>query len=522
MEKIKSVLIKHKVLVVLSLLIIIGFCYRFYPATLVAEFSPADEYLRYLHVNYLLKTGEIYSPGFSPQLMSVTIAGIYKLLLGSVSTLWLGKMFNPLIGALTAIPLYYLCRSFTSKNNSLLASTLFTFSDMHFYRSAYFGQSETLGMFFMFLFLMFYTRKRSVFHGLPLNYVFCGLFLLAMFYSHLIPFVFTIAVVAIHLVIKKPSVKRVGLFVGIVIATSLLITGPFSSHQRTAFLFNLTRIFGYFDIKKLLITYSVEQLWLGTKLMIGSIVLGLVVLFYYSTKLKKNFSFSYLKKLHKTPTFTNVAFTMFIVGLLGVFITWLGYDANLMAPTRFTPYVSLALIALFAQVKVKKKSYLTIFLVITMLMGPLVFDGININLWVYDAATPEEIAAIKYVRENNIIDFSKTNFGEWFADRSIHCVIWYNTVFYAKTPIIMTSAYSSTMHAEAVTENQEKVTTANVTGYRYIFYSERMEKGGFVLHYYPEFHRLLPIHMPIERPEIPENQYTLLYEKDGVWIYERK
>lgn len=474
---------------------IVAFLYRLYPTTVVYEFAPTDDYVHYFYVTQLIDKGKPSSPGFAPQLMQYIIAGIYFFSLKNINLLWLCKCFNPVVGALTLIPFYYFCRKLTSENNALMASALFAVSDLHYYRSAYFGQSETLSMLFMFCFLALYVRQR---------YIWCGLPLVCMFYTHLLPFMVSMAFISFYYFVSEISVKRFMILVGLILGTALLVGGPFSSHLRMAQFINIQRFPSFFKVANLGV-YSIGELWLGIRLMFGSVVLGLIVLY------------NYLRK----PQW-DITSTMFFVSLIGVVITWIGYDAAAMAPTRIAPYVGMSVIAMFSQIDIKQKKLITILLFALMFTGPVVFGGINTNLWVYDAATKEEVDALNYVDNNKIIDFGKTHVDEWFADRSISCIIWYKTIRSGDTK--MTVHQNITRQGQDISQRQNDLETSNITAtrYKYIFYSNRMKQRGFILVYDLKHHRITPERRPIAKPYIDPEKYKLIYEKDGVWIYERQ
>ena len=149
-----------KVFMVLTVLAAIGILWRSYPHLSVPDLMPSDEYHNWIFVYWLVNYGKPLSFFYTPHLEFYLMYLVH--LLTGLDVLTLCKFTNPVIGGLSVFPFYFFASKPLGKRKGLLASLLFTFSEPMFYRSCYFGSTETLGLFFMFTFLGLYLRKKYV------------------------------------------------------------------------------------------------------------------------------------------------------------------------------------------------------------------------------------------------------------------------------------------------------------------------------------------------------------------------
>jgi hypothetical protein len=226
----------------LFILFIAGLIYRSYPHLfLIPRWIIEEEQYAYSVVE-LVKTGTTMRVGFQPLLEQYVIYYFYLLTHINITTLL--QYANPFFGALTIIPLYFLFKNFLTDKQSLIAVTLWAFTENAIYRSATFNSTEAFGFLLAVTALVLYLRK---------NYIgFVG-FIIPSLYAHLLPAVFIIGVVSLDIFLKG-TVKNKIIVIIFGICLILFLYSPFNPHQRMIYSitpnifasqFNISNIFLY-------------------------------------------------------------------------------------------------------------------------------------------------------------------------------------------------------------------------------------------------------------------------------------
>ena len=178
---------------------------------------------------------------------------------------------------------------------------------------------------------------------------------------------------------------------------------------------------------------------------------------------------------------------MILVSLVMFVGSTLFYDAGVISPMRITPYISIPLFSICAKVITKKS--IIIGLVVSMIVSPLI-GGTDRFVWLSDAITEEEIVAIEWFEAE----------GHFEQGRIIY--------LYCDLPVKQyVQLYS-----------YKKV---NITHPKYVFISERMSKRSFSL-IMQEGKRTLDLRVPMEDVWSNSPSWKLIYDEQGVKIYERR
>ena len=197
--------------------------------------------------------------------------------------------------------------------------------------------------------------------------------------------------------------------------------------------------------------------------------------------------------------------TILFLGVSFMFMSWLGYNSMTFSPRRMLVYMVIPMITVFA--RIIKKPVLYGAVVSMMIIAPPLI-GTQSFVWVNDAITEPELEAIHWLIENDY--FAKSEWYEWFGDRSVTQAINPHIFFYRPDKDPASASVSTTEEIERLNEfvtdvyeeyddfltnNNHKPSEVNDTEpitntttskppakeykWKYIFLSERMRKRSF-------------------------------------------
>jgi hypothetical protein len=463
-----------KIPLTVGILAVVGFLIRAYPHLFLIPRWIIEETYNYQTVRDLIFTGSSPQVGFYPMFEHQVIYWVW--VLTRIDPVTLSQYANPVFGALTAIPLYYVLRHYLSAKQSLLGCALWTFSEAAFYRTAYFGSTEALGFLLSLGALAAYQRKR---------YIFVAPLLLVGALSHLLPTAFITGVVFADFFLKAQLKQRL-LILGVVIITIIVFFSPLNPHQRilnsitpSAFL----KGFGSFGI------YSAYDLLNGLLIFGGFAALAVSALIGWIDPPKSRLMMIYLA----------LAAAVFI-------FSWVDYQPNIFAPPRLTFYFLVPFIYYSSRwVGVKEVAMICA----VCLMAS--WYGIPTMLLTKNTATLEEFEALTEIAEMKLIG----NPGWWLSDYPITTSL----SLYATN----VGLWETTTNSTALIQRAGKVRTAfNTTDfiypYQYILISDRMlNEGGFFIENTPQ--RSGRVVLTVRDIWATAPLWSLIYEGHGVRVY---
>ena len=470
---------------------------------LVYRWMPCEEEYNYMTVYDLVMTGSPRQTQFYPILTHYAVYGIWTII--RINPITISQYFNPVIGALTIIPIYLLSKQFFNKKQSLLVCLFWTFSEASFYRTSYFGSTETLGFFLAISGLYLYRRKK---------YLFSSLFIFSSLMSHLLPAFFVVAVIFLHQIFTgTKKQKLISLFT--VLGVILFINSPFSPHQRLLSVINPSVIFSQID-KTNIGLYSLTDIGLGISIFSGIFILGIFTFWTLITKgIQNKFIFSML------------------LTAIGLFVfSWISYSPFIFAPPRLTFYFVLPFsyyfIKLFANKRDRIVKTLIIFLIcVSMVMSSV--KGLETVLWIDDSLTASEYKVLDELQKTGQI----INVVDWWGDYGVKVALSvrqpYTITWEVKVEqtinipsVSLTQNMSEEDFGQTIIEDDMNKTMATKTKYKYIFLSERMERNGFfVVWGGVGGKRSLLVHKPVADVWKNSTMWELKYDKYGVKIYEK-
>lgn len=356
---------KLKILIILSIIALLGILWKAYPHILIPRPFPSDEVNNLQYTFWLKQHNGVSADSFSAPHLTFYI--IYFVSSLGINPLTISYFFNPIISGLTTFPFYYFVSTKLTRNQSVIATTLFTFSEALFYRTAFFGSTEALGLFFAFTFLALYQRKKYIWSLFPL---------ILVPLSHILPFIFVVGYVLVDLI----SQKRYKLPIAVLILTLLFLFNPwFSPHKTQSYQIPTSSL----SLSKLFL-YNPEDILIGIITFISSAILIL-------STLSKFKSFKKPDKL----LFSSLVFF--------ATLSLLAYNTAVIAPFRFIPYIVIILIPIFFKVLDLRAVALLSILILTFSFTSPLIGGTNYYLWTNDAVTQDEMLAIQYLGSKGII-----------------------------------------------------------------------------------------------------------------------
>jgi hypothetical protein len=477
-----------KIIIIISILIILGFTYRAYPHLfLIPQWSPEEEY-NFMTINDLITTGTTHQAGFYPIIEHLTIYGVYTFFDGHFSAITISQYFNPLLGALSAIPIFLLIKKFSNTKIALLSSLFWTFSEASFYRTAIFSSTESLSFFFAIFTLYFYHEKKYI----P-TIILLGL----TFYTHLLPGFFIILTIFIYQFITrniKIKILSIAIFLGVV----LFLFSPLNPQQRLISTLNPVTLLSHFNLSNIFL-YSGQDLILGITIFLGTIVLGILTLISF-------------KKYKTQNTFI---FSMLIASILLFVFSWITYSPQLFAPPRLTLYfiIPLSFYAGILLIKLRKSFIFISILLITIIMVSSTFPGLQPMLLYQNSVTTNEYKALGDLQQQG---YMNVNPYYWWSDYPIRIALTARSPLGFGPTIEINETQIKNISLEMFNETMALDLS---TSFKYIFFSERMEQESFFLIYTEN--RTQQIRKPIS--DIWQNStiWQLIYHNYGVKVYGR-
>ena len=462
-----------KVPFLVAALVGVGFLFRAYPHIwLIPKFIIEESY-NYQTVRDLIATGASPQAGFYPMLEHQLI--YWAWLLTHIDPVALSVYANPILGALTVVPLFYVLRHRLTQNQALLGCGLWALSEAAFYRAAYFGSTEALGFLLSLGALAAYQRKR---------YILTAPLLLLGAASHLLPTAFTFGVVVADLVLKATTRQRILLF-SLVTGAVAVFYSPLNPHQRLMSSLRPEYLLGNFG------SFGIYGFWevLGAVSIFGGfVVLGLAA------------AWGWLW----TPK--NRLMTVYLGLAAGLFIfSWIDYQPNVFAPPRLTFYFLVPLIY-YAATWVNVKSVG----VICVLAIASSWIGCPVMLMTEHTVTLDEYAALDELAEMKLIK----DYGWWLADYPIKTTI----ALYAEDMSLWEVPFNGTSVITSSKRLNETFTSSTfVYPYHYVFLSERMKQGAYLI--INTEGRTIKRVQPITDVWAGDPLWKLVYEGHGVKVY---
>lgn len=482
--------------VVLLCLVITGTFLKAYPHMTIPELMPSDEYASWSLFEHLFRYDQPVGYSIVPYLEYILAYTVH--LTTGLDSITIAKFINPVIGGLCVLAFYYLAIGIMPQREALLSSLLFTFSEPFFYRSCFFGSTEILGFLFLFIFFGLYTRKK---------YLWMIPTVVLMGYSHVLPLIFSVCVVFFDMVLTKKKYKWAGI---LLILGIMILVGPFGPHRRLIFNFYKVVSERNWSIHTLsnLFIYGLEEL-----ILVGLLgYLGFVTLFIIA-----------VPKFRQWTGFEKVALIVGIVSFLGSFVV---YDTTIIGPRRFIVYITIPLLLVVPRI-VNRKILVPI-LVVPMIISPLI-GGMNNFLFYGDSITSEELEATQWLGDNGYwLTRSEMWFGDWVVLQCIQSNVYvavkktYNYSTPINVAIILLEEKAMSRYINE-TGSQNTTTFQSTDSWDYVFISDRMRREGlFIIPYYFKGRRPTVVRMPVVDIWEGSSSFRVIYNKNGVTIYERK
>lgn len=447
----------------LAVLFVLGLFYRSYPHLyLIPRWIIEEEVFAY-SILELIRTGTTLRIGYQPVLEQYLIYFIY--LVTHINPTTLSQYANPVIGALTVVPVYYVLRKISTQREALVASALWTFNENMIYRSSTFNSTEALGLFFGLIALYTYLN----YFGLK-KYILFLIFIILSVFTHVLPATFIIGVVSLDMFFKGNMRNKILTAISISLFVIFLYS-PLNPNAVMMHSINPIVMLSQFNLSNIFL-YSLSDLLLGVSVFLGSVIL--VILSFISIILYKH----------------NKLMVIYLFGCVSLFVvSWMVYSSYLIGPTRTIIYFILPLSyfssILICKLKTKTTFILTVILILTMSLTSL--NGTTTILYVNNTMTIDEYEFL----ENSEIIKNTYNFGEWWTDMPLKSSL---LLFSSNLkPTILPDTFHVNDNKNIVVNLNSTIsttiTTTNIDGtvvitkvppiYKYIIFSPRMEKSAF-------------------------------------------
>ena len=495
----------NKIILLLLFAIICGFAIRIYPHTQVYRFMNEEPY-NYITVDDILTTGITKNQGFYPIFEHQVIAYFSQIF--RIDPISLSIVFNPLISALTAIPIFLLFRKYLKDGQSLLISLFWCLSEAVFYRSAGFYTTEPLSLFFMFFALYFYTRK---------NYVGVASFAVLSLITHLLPFAFLSATIFAEKFIFGSRKFQIISILGIV-STAIFVYSPLNPYRRIVSILDINYMMSKFNIDNIFNLYDLNTLKSGVMLFYGTLILIVITMFCVIQLVGQRLSiFSGDLKLNLDAA-AKISISMLLVSFGLVAFSWIDYNSMLFAPPRLLVFtiVPLSFFVVFwlHQPQIRARNRIALTLIVCSMMVCSSFDGMQTMLWSNNALTKNEYLALDEIQQT--IGFNRAM--SWWCDYPVTTeitsrvrsdIIWETNV----TPAVIIDYFKKVSQENSTLSDDMKYIT------KYVFLSERMMQESMFI----QFTETRTIH--IRRPVVDvwnnNINWKLIYHDHGVKVYER-
>lgn len=468
----------------LLLVLSIGFIYRAYPHMFLIPRWIAEEETYFMLVRDLIETGTVRQLKYSAAGESYMVYFVW--LVTKINPITICQYINPLLGALTVIPMYFLVKKHLDKKDAYLVCLMYTFSEAVFYRSAHFGSPEISGFLIMVCALCFYDNRK---------YIPALLLVFLSFFFHLLPFAIGVGVMVCDTFLHKSFKHK--LVVGFLCLASVFVFfSPLNPYQV---------IIRYINVYRLITNLSLENVFIYefTEILDAiPIFLGMLALL--------TMSVVGFWKIKRRPT--GIFFSMLVIAVLIFIYSWFGYTGDpSMPPTRTIMYFVLPLS--YYSLKFEWRKPLMVGLVCG-LMVMSAFNGMDVMLLIRGSLSLGEHKALDELQEMGLLDYPTGWWGDYgvqvgTATRSKRGWTW--------CPI------SNLTYMEVTFEAANYEETFNrENGFTHVFYSERMKKRAMFLVFYGiEDKRTLVIRKPVEDIWCTMDEWSLFYDNYGVKVYEK-
>ncbi len=473
----------HRARVYLLILFVLGTIWRMYPHMfLVPSIFPGDEHTTVSYVLWLMEHGGSANPFHNPHLEFYLTYAVC--LLTRADPVKICFIMNPIIGGLSVLSFYYFATNVMSEKKALVAASIFTFSEAHFYRTCNFTSTEALGIFLMFLFLGLYGRKK---------YRLAAVVLVTIPFAHTLPFIFSVSFTVIHVLMNKGN-KLYALT--LCVLTILLYASPLKIHipQSTRIIVGMLSSFSWKNV----FVYSSFEILSFLPCFSGIVIMSVVT-------------------LPRFKEWNGINKLLLFICVMGMGVSILCY--RYMSPVRFLVYITIPLTLTFAE-RVESKKVLAILIVI-MVATPYA-GGLDKMMWISDSITTEEIDAVEWLIEQGYFNL-KTDptpdyvqygrRGDWFYDTTVNKYVILRSGSWMKYRVFLNYKY----------KNASWIKITNMP-YQpsYVFLSERMKRGAFIHDRGEGRADLRPtiLNVPIEDIWRGDSRWKEIYNKNGVVIYE--
>jgi hypothetical protein len=439
------------------------------------------------------KTNQI---GLYPILEHATIFVIYKIT--NLNSILISQYFNALFSALTVIPIFLLIKKFSNTQIAFLSSIFWAFSEAVFYRSAIFSSTETFAFFLAIFALYFYSKKQ---------YLPTVVLISLSFYTHLLPAFFLVLTIFLHQFFIRSKKAKILITIPL-FSIIIFLLSPLNPHQRLVSVLNPATLLTHFNLSNLFV-YSLTDLAFGIIIFLGIILLSLLTLI----------------SLVKYKTQNKIIFSMLVIAISVFIFSWIVYSPNLFAPPRLTFYFVIPLsfyTAVFItkfnfKTKVPKlwKHFLVLFILISMICSSIF--GSQTMLFYQNSVTKNEYLALNDLNNLGLFNIDPSY---WWSDYPIRISISAITlIMYSNISITTTVDETSVINNSIQLANQND-TLKSDTIFKYIFFSERMEKESFFTVF--TNNRTTQIREPLNDIWSNSTMWELIYSNYGVKVYAHK
>lgn len=466
-----------KTYVWLGILSVAGIIYRAYPHLfLIPRWITEEDVFSYT-IFELIRTGTTIRIGYQAIVEQYLIYFVY--LVTHTNPTIMIQYINPLIGGLTAIPVYYCMKQILTKKEAIIATTIWTFSENVIYRSSTFNSTETFGFFLAMIALYMYLNIKDKEQRNHKIKFFCGflVFIIISIFSHLLPATFILGVISLDMFLRGNKKNKI-LVLLFMCSVIIFLYSPLNPNQTMMYSIRPDFLLSQFSWSNISSLYSISDLIFGVSIFFGSVVLIFL-------SLPEILSFKY----------KNQFMYIYLFGCLVLFVaSWLVYSNYLIAPTRVVLYFIIPFsyfTSIFISKFKNKISVICVFIiVITTILTSL--NGVNTMLFIDKSLTLDEYTFL----EKSVCVQTATSFGDWWTDtifRESLLISLNNTVSVrpSSLPNISNIVDTTKLRANVNTTLSTTTTTTYTNGttitkivppiFKYILLSPRMEKSAFFL-----------------------------------------
>jgi len=471
------------------------------PHLMVYRWIACEEELVYRVVDDIIVLGQPRE-GFNLYNPLTTYGVAYLHLITRISPIFLAQIFNPLMGALTLIPLFFLAKNLIGKKGALIASLFYTFSEVTFYRTSTFGSVEPIGILFAITTLYFYQTKK---------YVLSGLAYFLTFEGHILPFIWVSGALFFDAFFFG-SIKKKILFLIVVTVGILALYSPFLPYQAVKNLIQPESMLKDVDVTNIFRLYSFTDLiFVGIPTFGGTAVVGLIFLCC---------SLKYKKGIIK-----EVSFSMLFSSICLFVLAYISQNAVLISPVRVLLYLFIPMSFYSAKLISSLNQKQSIVLVSVMVLVSILSypSGFERVLWVPYSLTEGEYTAIADI---SYLILDKSN---WYSDYPASIALlaassrdWKGIGVPPENVAGYIERIRETGKIIDSTKNANNTEAFDQYGFKYVFYSQRMAEDAMFLQFLvPPSGRNIYFHQPLNDIWAGSSNWKMIYDNNGVKVYER-